>query len=245
MIDTRPGYKLLGIFIRPKFGRKEIIGNLSIHINGLHYYSVDNDQVLVIMFNNIKHIFFQPSENDDQMIVILHLHLKNLVKFGERESITNIQFIKKVTNIKNVKADELHSCITADVFRNVRFLGTQFRRRILLQPTTNCLVHLVNYLQPPTHINTIPIYQLKVVKEWLDSIKIVYYEITPNLNWAQILRSINQDVEGFHKDCGWSFLDIYENDDDSEAKIDSDTDPGEASDESALDLDELEEGALN
>ncbi|CAJ0748381.1 5345_t:CDS:2, partial [Entrophospora sp. SA101] len=137
------------------------------------------------------------------------------------------------------------SCITADVFRNVRFLGTQFRRRILLQPTTNCLVHLVNYLQPPTHINTIPIYQLKVVKEWLDSIKIVYYEITPNLNWAQILRSINQDVEGFHKDCGWSFLDIYENDDDSEAKIDSDTDPGEASDESALDLDELEEGALN
>nr|CAG8589919.1 176_t:CDS:2 [Entrophospora candida] len=115
-----------------------------------------------------------------------------------------------------------------------------------------------DYSHPPVHINTIPMSQLEGVKSWLDSIGIVYYEGTLNLNWTQIMRNINKDPAGFYTNGGWSFLDMDGKDDDdlevssdsaSEFKLaeseeeDSEAKLEEESDESVLSQDELKERA--
>ena len=48
-------------------------GTLEAHINGLRYTTLKGDRV-DILFNNLKHAFFQPSKGE--MIVLLHFHLK-------------------------------------------------------------------------------------------------------------------------------------------------------------------------
>ncbi|CAJ0750223.1 24614_t:CDS:2, partial [Entrophospora sp. SA101] len=193
----------------------------------------------------------------------------------------------------------IRSGITIDTFRDIKFSRNPFKNQVLLQPTTNCLVHLINlsflvitmadvevvnleriqyglknfdmvlifkdYSHPLVHINTIPMSQLEGVKSWLDSIGIVYYEGTLNLNWTQIVRNINKDPAGFYTNGGLSFLDMDGKDDDdlevssdsaSEFKLtESEEEDSEAkesvsaseleeeSDESVLSQDELKERA--
>lgn len=50
-----------------------IVGTLEAHSNGFRYTSVRGDKV-DILYNNIKHAFFQPCDNE--MIILLHFHLK-------------------------------------------------------------------------------------------------------------------------------------------------------------------------
>lgn len=71
-----------------------------------------------------------------------------------------------------------------------------------------------------THINSIPVESLDSVKEWLDSLEIVYYDGPLNLNWPTIMRTVQQDPRAFFQDGGWSFLDN-----------DSDQDSADASEE--------------
>ena len=48
-------------------------GTLEAHTNRLCYTTLKGDRV-DILFNNVKHAFFQPSKGE--MIVLLHFHLK-------------------------------------------------------------------------------------------------------------------------------------------------------------------------
>ncbi|PVU99977.1 hypothetical protein BB559_000235 [Furculomyces boomerangus] len=63
-----------------------------------------------------------------------------------------------------------------------------------------------NYKKTPIHINTVPMEQVDDVKEWLDSVNIPFTEGPVNLNWTQIMKTINEDPVGFFEDGGWSFL---------------------------------------
>ncbi|KAJ2819701.1 FACT complex subunit spt16, partial [Coemansia sp. 'formosensis'] len=62
------------------------------------------------------------------------------------------------------------------------------------------------FKRAPVHVNTVPMTQLDNVKEWLDSVNLPYTEGPVNLNWAQIMKTINKDPAGFYEDGGWSFL---------------------------------------
>ncbi|CAJ0825647.1 9775_t:CDS:10, partial [Entrophospora sp. SA101] len=293
------------------------------------------------IIESMLEIFFAKIPCDNEKIVRLHFHLINPIKFGETSSSIDIQFAKGISNVKNIKIDEvdddedeevkrlyeeleeevveeekqkglinkwfrdfaknisIRSGITIDTFRDIKFSRNPFKNQVLLQPTTNCLVHLINlsflvitmadvevvnleriqyglknfdmvlifkdYSHPLVHINTIPMSQLEGVKSWLDSIGIVYYEGTLNLNWTQIVRNINKDPAGFYTNGGLSFLDMDGKDDDdlevssdsaSEFKLtESEEEDSEAkesvsaseleeeSDESVLSQDELKERA--
>ncbi|KAF9581674.1 FACT complex subunit spt16 [Lunasporangiospora selenospora] len=63
-----------------------------------------------------------------------------------------------------------------------------------------------DYFQTPIHINTIPMSQLDNVKDWLDSMDIVFFEGPINLNWGPIMKTIQDDPAMFYKEGGWSFL---------------------------------------
>ncbi|KAF9359172.1 FACT complex subunit spt16 [Mortierella sp. NVP85] len=63
-----------------------------------------------------------------------------------------------------------------------------------------------DYFQTPIHINTIPMSQLDNVKDWLDSMDIVFYEGPVNLNWGPIMKTIQEDPADFYREGGWSFL---------------------------------------
>lgn len=65
--------KLKDLFIRPNIITKRIHGSLEAHQNGFRFTSIRGDKV-DIMYNNIKHAFFQPC--DKEMVIILHFHLK-------------------------------------------------------------------------------------------------------------------------------------------------------------------------
>ncbi|KAF9107211.1 FACT complex subunit spt16 [Mortierella sp. AM989] len=73
-----------------------------------------------------------------------------------------------------------------------------------------------DYFQAPIHINTIPMSQLDNVKDWLDSMDIVFYEGPVNLNWGPIMKTIQEDPAEFYKEGGWSFLAIESDAEDSE-----------------------------
>ena len=63
-----------------------------------------------------------------------------------------------------------------------------------------------DFKKSPVHVNSIPMKQLDNVKEWLDSIDIAFTEGPINLNWDQIMKTVNEDPEGFFEEGGWSFL---------------------------------------
>ncbi|KAI7820538.1 putative SPT16-general chromatin factor [Gamsiella multidivaricata] len=73
-----------------------------------------------------------------------------------------------------------------------------------------------DYFQQPIHINTIPMSQLDNVKDWLDSMDIVFYEGPVNLNWGPIMKTIQEDPAEFYREGGWSFLAIESDAEDSD-----------------------------
>ncbi|KAJ2395135.1 FACT complex subunit spt16, partial [Coemansia sp. RSA 2559] len=119
-----------------------------------------------------------------------------------------------------------------------------------------------DFKRAPVHVNTVPMKQLDNVKEWLDSVNLAYTEGPINLNWTQIMKTVNKDPAGFYEDGGWSFLaqdsdaeddeseeeesefavseDEFEEDDDSESSQGSDF--GEESDASMDDDEDDESG---
>jgi len=60
--------------MRPPISGRKVLGVVKCHKNGFKYTSVKNEK-LEIIFNNIKHAFFQPCEKDH--IVLIHFHLHN------------------------------------------------------------------------------------------------------------------------------------------------------------------------
>ncbi|KAF8337624.1 FACT complex subunit SPT16 [Cantharellus anzutake] len=63
-----------------------------------------------------------------------------------------------------------------------------------------------DFNRPPIQINSIPSSQLDNVREWLDSVEVPVGENAVNLNWSQIMKTINDSPYEFFKDGGWAFL---------------------------------------
>ncbi|OQV21600.1 FACT complex subunit spt16 [Hypsibius exemplaris] len=84
--------RLKDLFIRPPLSQKRISGALEAHVNGFRYTTLRGEKVDVL-YNNIKHAFFQPC--DGEMIILLHFHLKNAVVYQKRK-IVDIQFYTEV-----------------------------------------------------------------------------------------------------------------------------------------------------
>ncbi|KAL7754343.1 FACT complex subunit spt16 [Sorochytrium milnesiophthora] len=177
---TRP-ITLQDVFARPTLDGKRLPGDLQIHENGIRYVSrLKSDNKIDILFSNIQHLIFQPCDNE--LIVILHVHLKHPIMIGKKKA-KDVQFYREATELQfdetgNRKRramygdeDELQQeqeekrkrarlnrefkdfgekivqmddgRLTLDIpFRDLGFTGVAFRSNVLLQPTTDCLVHL-------------------------------------------------------------------------------------------------------
>ena len=87
--------KLKDLYIRPNITQKRLSGVLEAHTNGFRYTSIRGDKI-DILYNNIKHAFFQPC--DGEMIILLHFHLKNAILFGKKKQL-DVQFYTEVGEI--------------------------------------------------------------------------------------------------------------------------------------------------
>lgn len=180
LVKGRP-QTLTDVFPRPAMDGKRVPGSLEIHQNGLRFGSpIRPDQRIDVLFNNVKHLFFQPCEGE--MVVLIHCHLKAPIMVGKRKT-KDIQFYREASDVqfdetgnrkrkyrggdedefeleqeerrrrhllnKEFKAfaqkieEAYDHRFTVDVpFRDLGFNGVPFRTNVLLQPTTDCLVHL-------------------------------------------------------------------------------------------------------
>ena len=78
--------------MRPVFAGRKTQGNLEAHTNGLRFIST-RQEVVDIMYSNIKYAIFQPCENE--IMVLVHFHLKNAIMVGKKKHI-DIQFFTEV-----------------------------------------------------------------------------------------------------------------------------------------------------
>ncbi|KAI9190105.1 FACT complex subunit spt16 [Blastocladiella emersonii ATCC 22665] len=88
---------LFDVYARPTQDAKRLPGDLEIHSNGLRYRSrVKAENRIDILFNNVQHFFFQPCDNE--LIVILHVHLKNSIMIGKKKT-RDVQFYREATDV--------------------------------------------------------------------------------------------------------------------------------------------------
>ncbi|KAG5454756.1 FACT complex subunit SPT16 [Clonorchis sinensis] len=93
IVDHAKGaFRLKDLYIRPNIATKRITGTLQTHTNGFRFTSIRGDQI-DILYNNIKHAFYQPC--DGEMIILLHFHLKNAIMYGKKKQ-QDIQFYTEV-----------------------------------------------------------------------------------------------------------------------------------------------------
>ena len=59
-------------------------GNLEIHQNGVRFRPDGPSSKIDILFSNVKHLFFQPSEKE--LIVLIHFHLKAPIMLGKKKT---------------------------------------------------------------------------------------------------------------------------------------------------------------
>ncbi|KAK4056165.1 FACT complex subunit spt16 [Microbotryomycetes sp. JL221] len=88
--------RLTDVQVRPSFDGKRQSGDVEIHSNGIRYQSsLKNEQKIDILFSNMKHLLFQPCDNE--LIVILHIHLKNPILIGKKKA-KDVQFFREVSD---------------------------------------------------------------------------------------------------------------------------------------------------
>jgi nucleosome binding factor SPN SPT16 subunit len=93
--NKRP-QRLLDIYARPNVDNKRIPGELEIHENGIRYHTaVRSDSRIDLLFNNIRHLFFQP--NESELVTIIHVHFKNPIMVGKKKT-KDVQFYREVTD---------------------------------------------------------------------------------------------------------------------------------------------------
>lgn len=181
MVKGRRPARLPDVYVRPQTESKRLPGELEIHQNGLRYQSIRSDSSFNVLFSNVKHLFFQPCDNE--LLVLIHIHFKNPILIGKKKT-KDIQFYREASDIQFDETgnkrrnrhlygdeDELESeqeerrrranlnkefkqfaekiseasdgRIELDIpFRELGFQGVPNRSNVLLQPTTDCLVHL-------------------------------------------------------------------------------------------------------
>ncbi|KAI2625588.1 SPT16-domain-containing protein [Hypoxylon sp. NC1633] len=87
------------VFLRPAMEGKRVPGKVEIHQNGIRYQSPLNTQQRVdVLFSNIRHLFFQPCAHE--LIVIIHLHLKDPIIIGNKKKTKDVQFYREATDIQ-------------------------------------------------------------------------------------------------------------------------------------------------
>ncbi|EIN07653.1 FACT complex subunit SPT16 [Punctularia strigosozonata HHB-11173 SS5] len=95
-VKGRRPHKLPEVFIRPALDGKRLPGEVEIHQNGLRYVSPGHQKV-DILFSNIKHLFFQPCDNE--LLVIFHCHLKSPIMIGKRKA-HDVQFFREASDVQ-------------------------------------------------------------------------------------------------------------------------------------------------
>ncbi|KZO99500.1 FACT complex subunit SPT16 [Calocera viscosa TUFC12733] len=88
--------KLPEVFARPQPEGKRMPGELEIHQNGLRFHT-PLGQRIQILFNNIKHLLFQPC--DHELIVLIHIHLKSPIMIGKRKT-KDVQFYREASDVQ-------------------------------------------------------------------------------------------------------------------------------------------------
>jgi nucleosome binding factor SPN SPT16 subunit len=83
------------LVIRPNVTARKTVGTLEAHCNGLRYTSGDNSKI-DINYNNIKHCFFQPC--DDELIVLVHFNLHNNIMIGNKK-VKDVQFYQEAGSL--------------------------------------------------------------------------------------------------------------------------------------------------
>jgi nucleosome binding factor SPN SPT16 subunit len=96
-LKTRKPFNLDLIFIRPALDGKRIPGSVEIHQNGLRYIHGNGTAKIDVLFSNMKHLFFQPSQHE--LIVIIHVHLKNPIMLGKKKT-KDVQFVREATEMQ-------------------------------------------------------------------------------------------------------------------------------------------------
>ncbi|KAI0206769.1 FACT complex subunit SPT16 [Astrocystis sublimbata] len=87
------------VYIRPAMEGKRVPGKVEIHQNGIRYQSPLNTQQRVdVLFSNIRHLFFQPC--DHELIVVIHIHLKDPIIVGNKKKTKDVQFYREATDIQ-------------------------------------------------------------------------------------------------------------------------------------------------
>jgi len=189
-IKNRRPQVLNGVNMRPGLEGKRVTGTIEIHQNGLRYVHPTNQKV-DILFSNIKHLFFQPSEIE--LIVVIHVHLTDPIMIGKKKT-KDVQFYREaVTNIHDdtggkkrkhrygdeeefeqeqeerrkraqvnkefkIFADRISDAarqenLAVDVpFVELGFQGVPSRSSVMIQPTTDCLIQI---LEPPFLVITL------------------------------------------------------------------------------------------
>lgn len=83
--------------MRPALDGKRMPGTVEIHQNGLRYVHGMGQTKVDILFSNMKHLFFQPSQHE--LIVIIHVHLKNPIMIGKKKA-RDVQFVREATEMQ-------------------------------------------------------------------------------------------------------------------------------------------------
>ncbi|EEU45040.1 FACT complex protein [Fusarium vanettenii 77-13-4] len=190
--NRRPAV-LDNVYIRPAMEGKRVPGKVEIHQNGIRYISPLNAQHRVdVLFSNVKHLFFQPCQHE--LIVIIHIHLKDPIIVGNKKKTKDVQFYREATDIQfdetgnrkrkyrygdedEFEAEQEERRRRADLdrlfqgfaqkiaeagrnegievdmpIRDLGFHGVPFRSNVFVQPTTDCLIQVV---EPPFMVITI------------------------------------------------------------------------------------------
>lgn len=88
--------RLHDTWLRPSFEGKRSTGDVEIHQNGIRWASkARSDHKFDIPFSNMKHLFFQPCDNE--LIVLIHVHLKSPVMLGKKK-VKDVQFYREATD---------------------------------------------------------------------------------------------------------------------------------------------------
>jgi nucleosome binding factor SPN SPT16 subunit len=96
--NRRPAV-LDNVFIRPAMEGKRVPGKLEIHQNGIRFQSpLSTQQRVDVLFSNVRHLFFQPCAHE--LIVIIHVHLKDPIIVGNKKKTKDVQFYREATDIQ-------------------------------------------------------------------------------------------------------------------------------------------------
>ncbi|KAK7693287.1 hypothetical protein QCA50_002854 [Cerrena zonata] len=96
-VKGRRPLRLPEVFVRPALDGKRLPGEVEIHQNGIRYQSPVSSQKIDILFSNIKHLFFQPCDNE--LLVIMHVHLKAPIMIGKKKA-HDVQFYREASDVQ-------------------------------------------------------------------------------------------------------------------------------------------------